>query len=105
MDTDEAYLRKQIMLIELSQDESNILINAIRMYKSHLQQCNEDIAKLEKINKEEPKDCPYHKDIVYIVRLRDRLKQFQMQFPLEEHWSDCQYSYGKVFGYEKANWK
>ena len=106
------------MQIDLNQEETQVLLIALRIYKSLVQEQEENVAKIEEARRarlskepmycclkfeESPQKVPPRRDDKFMVELRDKLKKFQMMFPCEDH-NYKQYSYGKNFGYEKAKW-
>ncbi len=110
------------MRIDLDKQEAKIVVNAIRGYLGQLREANAELIEHEnhrrlKAGKPQGFCCLFEDDQEVINKLkqncaaeerfceelRDKFKKFQMEFPCEEH-KHNKYDYGKVFGYEKANW-
>jgi hypothetical protein len=91
------------MQFHLNQEEIQALLYAIGTYKAHLQEEAEELAEFGRAKKAQyffgvKEEVPYYRSEIFFNKLRDKLKQFQMQFPLEEH--KCQYNYE----YEGCKW-
>ncbi len=94
------------MEIDLELKEVTTLLYALGMYKAEAQKETRELIKIAESRqtggcidfKNPPISIPYWTADEFICELRDKLKKFQMKFPLEEHPEDRRYDYGDKWG-------
>ncbi len=104
------------MKIELDEKETRVVLNALRMYLTHVRIENEELATIKQARADKPQGfcciegmpekvvLEFYKDENYCIALRDKFKKLQMQFPAEEHTFE-KYNYGKGMTREDPWWK